>query len=887
MLRKIFGSKNDREIKRIRKIVEKVNALEEIYSSLSDDELRKKTLEFKEYLSKNEDYDNILVEAFAVVREAGKRVLNMRHYDVQLIGGVILHEGKIAEMKTGEGKTLVATTAVYLNALSGRGVHVITVNDYLAERDRNWMGRIYEFLGLTVGVILNGMENEERKAAYNCDITYGTNNEFGFDYLRDNMVISMDEKVQRELNYAIVDEVDSILIDEARTPLIISGPAEDTTKWYKIFSDIALSLQRCKYSEGIKDRKNNPLDMSKVKDYEVDEEGHSVTVTENGIKKVEQLLKIDNLYAPENVELTHYLTQALRAKELFNKDKEYVVIDEEVVIVDEFTGRLMKGRRYSDGLHQAIEAKEKLHVAGENQTLATITLQNYFRMYNKLAGMTGTAETEATEFMHIYKLPVRIIPTNRNIQRVDKPDLIYKTAKIKIDAIVKKIEELYKKGQPVLVGTASIGSSELLSEVLKSKQIKHNVLNAKYHEKEAEIVAQAGRYNAVTIATNMAGRGTDIILGGNPEFLTKLEVSEDDPNYESILKSYVKKCEDEKNKVLELGGLYIIGTERHESRRIDNQLRGRAGRQGDPGVSEFYLSLEDDLLRLFGTDRIKGMLERLGFDDSEPITHGLVTKSIEGAQRKVEGRNFSIRKQLLEYDDVMNKQRGIIYEQRNRVLEKDCLKEELMIMLKSVISKEVDNRVTTDDETGKWIVYDYIETIKELYNLELNEETLIKMDSIDEIKNHSFLLLSKLYDEREEEIGKEVLKRIEKYILLEIVDNRWKENLKTLDSLREGIHLRAYGQKDPVVEYKTLSVEIYVDMIETIKRESTSFLFKLQVKREGDVKLKERKEVPMFYNNVDEENTGKQKPMKNINKIGRNDPCNCGSGKKYKHCCGR
>lgn len=888
MLRKIFGSKNEREIKRIRKVVEKINLLEKEIEALSDEGLREKTKQFQERFKNGHNLDSMLVEAFAVVREAAKRVLGMRHYDVQMVGGIVLHEGKITEMKTGEGKTLVATTAVYLNAISGRGVHVVTVNDYLAERDRNWMGRVYEFLGLTVGVILNGMENEERKAAYNSDITYGTNNEFGFDYLRDNMVSSIEQKVQRELNYAIVDEVDSILIDEARTPLIISGPAEDTTKWYKIFSDVALSLQRCTYSESIKDKKKNPPDMELVKDYEVDEQGHSVTVTEKGIKKVEQLLKIDNLYSPENVELTHYLNQALKAKELFHKDKEYVIIDGEVVIVDEFTGRLMKGRRYSDGLHQAIEAKEKLDVAGENQTLASITLQNYFRMYNKLAGMTGTAETEAAEFMHIYKLPVRIIPTNKPIARKDKPDLIYKTAKIKIQSIVNKIEELYEKGQPVLVGTASIGSSELLSEVLKAKKIKHNVLNAKYHEKEAEIVAQAGRYKAVTIATNMAGRGTDIVLGGNPEFMAKQEVSEEDENYNEILAKYKKHCEEERQKVLEAGGLYIIGTERHESRRIDNQLRGRAGRQGDPGASEFYLSLEDDLLRLFGSDRIKGMLDKLGFEDDEPIAHGIVSKSIEGAQRKVEGRNFSIRKQLLEYDDVMNKQRGIIYEQRNRVLEKENLKEELMTMLKSVVQKEVEFKLIGEGISDKeWATRELTEKISELYNVELSEDEINKFNSKEDASIYIYNVLEKKYEAKEQEIGSGLMRRLEKHILLDIVDSRWRENLKTLDSLREGIHLRAYGQKDPVIEYKMLSAEIYANMIRTIKEESTSFLFKIQVKREEDVKIRKRMDSPMYYNNVEEDADGKRKPIKNSSKVGRNETCPCGSGKKYKYCCGR
>ncbi len=889
MLRKIFGTKNEREIKRIGKIVEKINSFEAEYEKMTDDELRNKTIEFKEKIKNGAEIDSIREEAFAVVREAAKRVLQMRHYDVQLVGGIVLHEGKITEMKTGEGKTLVATTAVYLNALTGRGVHVVTVNDYLAERDRNWMGRVYEFLGLKVGVILNGLENSERKKAYDADITYGTNNEFGFDYLRDNMVNSKEEKVQRELHYAIVDEVDSILIDEARTPLIISGAAEDTTKWYQIFSEVATQLVRCTYSEGIKDKKNTKLDMDKVKDYEVDEKGHNVTLTEKGIKKVESILKIDNLYAPENVELTHYLNQALRAKELFERDKDYVVVDDEVIIVDEFTGRLMNGRRYSDGLHQAIEAKERVKIAGENQTLASITLQNYFRMYDKLAGMTGTAETEAAEFMHIYKLPVVIIPTNKPIARMDKPDVIYKTFEAKTKAIIEQIEAIYERKQPVLVGTVSIGSSELLSKLLKAKKIPHNVLNAKYHEKEAEIVAQAGRYGAVTIATNMAGRGTDIMLGGNPEFLAKTEIDENDEKYEEILEKYKKQCQEEKNKVMEAGGLYILGTERHESRRIDNQLRGRSGRQGDPGASEFFLSLEDDLLRLFGSDRIKAMLDRLEFADDEPIISRMVAKNIEGAQRKVEGRNFSIRKQLLEYDNVMNTQRGIIYEQRNRVLEKENLKEEVFIMLKSVVSREADIKLVGGDSYAEreWDVNGFADRISELYEYGLNINDIERMDSVQTVKDYVYDLLVKKYEDREVEIGENALRQIEKYILLEIVDSRWRENLKTLDSLKEGIHLRAYGQKDPVIEYKMLSAEIYSSMIYTIKEETTSFLFKLQIKREEEIKTRRRTEIDMHYNHGEEETNEKRKPMKAKNKVGRNDPCPCGSGKKYKMCCGR
>ena len=657
LLKAIFGTKNDREVKRMRKTVAKINSLEPEYEKLSDEELRGKTEEFKKRLTNGETLDDILVEAFAVVREGSKRVLRMRHYDVQLIGGIVLHEGKITEMKTGEGKTLVATTAIYLNALTGKGVHVITVNDYLAQRDREQMGQLYSFLGLTSGVIINGLDNEERKKAYECDITYGTNSEFGFDYLRDNMVSRIEDKVQRKLNFCIVDEVDSILIDEARTPLIISGAAANTAKLYQTFFQVATMLERSRETEKITDikRKKEMNFPDEVwKDYEVDEKGKNVTLTEKGVKKVEKMLGLDNLYSPNNIELTHYLMQSLKAKELFVRDKDYLVRENEVIIIDEFTGRALEGRRYSDGLHQAIEAKEGVKIANENQTLASITLQNYFRMYEKLSGMTGTAETEAAEFMHIYGLEVVIIPTNKPVIRKDNGDIIYKTKEEKIDAIVDKIKELHDKGQPVLVGTITIQGSELLSGKLKEMNIPHNVLNAKFHAQEAEIVAQAGRYKAVTIATNMAGRGTDIMLGGNPDFMAKSEVPMTDEKYSEILEKYIAQCEKEKEKVKALGGLYILGTERHESRRIDNQLRGRSGRQGDPGESQFYLSLEDDLMKLFGSDRVKTVMEKLGIPKGEPIAHKMISKAIENAQKKVESRNFGIRKSLLEFDDVMN-----------------------------------------------------------------------------------------------------------------------------------------------------------------------------------------------------------------------------------------
>ena len=883
VMKKMIGTKNDREVKRITKIVGKVNSFESEMEKLSEEELKHKTVEFRERLANGETLDQLLPEAFAVVREASKRVLGLRHYDVQMIGGIVLHEGKIAEMRTGEGKTLVGTLAVYLNALTGNGVHVITVNDYLAKRDKEWMGKIYEYMGLTVGVILNGIDNEERQAAYNCDITYGTNNEFGFDYLRDNMTGRKENRVQRVLNYAIVDEVDSILVDEARTPLIISGPSEETTIWYGIFADVSIQLARSTYSEGIKDKKNTVMDESKILDYEVDEKANSVVVTEKGIKKVEKMLKIDNLYSPENVELTHYLNQALKAKELFKRDKDYIVKDGEVIIVDEHTGRLMQGRRYSEGLHQAIEAKENLEVAGENQTLATITLQNYFRMYKKLSGMTGTAETEASEFMHIYKLGIIVIPTNRPIQRKDIPDLVYKNKQAKVKAVLKRIEEVHAKGQPILVGTASIESSELLSEVLKSKKIPHNVLNAKQHEREAEIVSQAGRWNMVTIATNMAGRGTDIVLGGNPEFLAKLEVEETDERYKEIYAKYKAQCDEEKKRVLEAGGLFILGTERHESRRIDNQLRGRAGRQGDPGVSEFYLSLEDDLMRLFGSDRVARVMDRLGLEDDEAITHSMISRAIENAQKKVESRNFSIRKQLLEYDNVMNKQREVIYKQRNSVLEKDDVQDDVIDMLESTVKNEVFSRLNGDSH-DVWDVSGLKERMKELFDYEISEEELVKR-APEATVVYITEELRKVYYEKEATYGSEIMRHLEKYMLLEVVDSRWRENLKVLDGIKEGIHLRAYGQSDPVVEYKILSAKIYSDMIKTIKEEVISFMFKVKINT-PEIKERKRVETPVYYNNSSDEEV-KQQPIKHNHKVGRNDDCPCGSGRKYKVCCGR
>lgn len=882
LLKAIFGTKNEREIKRIQKTVAKINALSDEYSSLSDEELRKKTEIFKERLQKGETLDDILVEAFATVREASTRVLGLRHYDVQLIGGIVLHEGKITEMKTGEGKTLVATAPVYLNALSGRGVHVITVNDYLATRDREMMGRVYSFLGLTSGVIVNGMYGKDRRAAYQCDITYGTNSEFGFDYLRDNMVASVGEKVQRELNYCIVDEVDSILIDEARTPLIISGASSDTIKWYQVAYQVVSLLNRSYETEkikNIKEKKEMNIPDEKWGDYEVDEKAKNIVLTEKGVSKVEKLLKLDNLYSPENVEITHYINQALKAKELFKRDRDYLVRDSgEVVIIDEFTGRAMEGRRYSDGLHQAIEAKEDVRIAGENQTLATITLQNYFRMYQKLSGMTGTAETEATEFVHTYGLEVVVIPTNEPVIRKDHSDLVYKTKEEKLEAIIAKIEELYKKGQPVLVGTVSIQSSEELSDLIHKKGIPHNVLNAKYHAQEAEIVAQAGRKNSVTIATNMAGRGTDIMLGGNPEFLAIHELgSRETENYLEVFSKYVKQCEEERKEVLSLGGLYILGTERHESRRIDNQLRGRSGRQGDPGESQFFLSLEDDLMRLFGSDRVKAVMEKLGLPHGEPITHSMINKAIENAQTKIESRNFGIRKNLLEFDDVMNKQRTAIYASRNEALVKEDLKENILSMLHDVIYTKTFQFLQGEVKED-WDIQALAKYLAERFDYVIEDEKEYMAMNVEDYAALLYDRLASAYEEKENRIDSEVMRKIEKYILFEVVDARWREHLKALDGLREGIYLRAYGQKNPVTEYKLISSEIYEKMLETIQEEITSFLFKIVIKTEDSEKLEEispkKAEKIQFIPKHQKEMTPE-------------DKCSCGSGKKYKNCCGR
>ena len=889
LLEKVIGTKNERELKKLWPIVHKINELEPEVSSLSDEALAKKTEEFKKRLADGETLDDLLVESFAVVREVAKRTLGMRPFDVQLLGGIVLHQGKIAEMKTGEGKTLVATLPIYLNALTGRGVHLVTVNDYLARRDAMWMGPIYLFLGLTVGVIqhdasfLVEWEDREtfrtklvpctRREAYLADVTYGQNNEFGFDYLRDNMAWDIEDCVQRELYYAIVDEVDSILIDEARTPLIISGPAEESTELYYTANRVVQGLKKDVH-------------------YEIDEESKTVMLTEEGIAELERRLGIDNLYDPIHIDLLHKIEQALRAHVLFKRDVDYVVKDGEVIIVDEFTGRLMPGRRWSDGLHQAIEAKEGVKIKAENQTLATITFQNYFRMYEKLAGMTGTAETEAAEFMEIYGLDVVVIPTHKPMIRVDYPDVVFRTQKEKWEAVVKEIEELHKKGRPVLVGTTSIEASEKLSSMLKKRRIKHNVLNAKYHEKEAEIIAQAGRLGAVTIATNMAGRGTDIMLGGNPEYLAKEVLKKRHGTLEGVskeewereLEKARKITEEEKKKVIELGGLHIIGTERHESRRVDNQLRGRAGRQGDPGSSRFFLSLEDDLLRIFGGDKLKKIMDKLGMKEGEPIEHPWVSKAIENAQKKVEAHNFEIRKHLLEYDDVMNKQREVVYAQRRKILEGHDLREEIMGIVHELIDSIVERYAPEREVDTSGIVKEF----NRIFNCKISEDEIKGLEK-EEIKEKLKEIAEAIYKEKEELAGRENIARIERMIFLYTLDTLWKDHLLAMDHLRDVIGLRGYGQKDPLNEYKKESFELFADMIERLKRQVVETLYRIEVRVEGsevEEKVKKKRKSRYIEHRGDAESKV-ETVRRSGRKIGRNEPCPCGSGKKYKHCCGK
>ncbi len=835
-MKMVFGDPNKKELKVCQGYVDKINALEPEISGLSDARLRAKTDEFRLRLTKGETLDDLLPEAFAVVREAAKRVMGLRHFDVQLMGGCILHRGKIAEMRTGEGKTLVATLPAYLNALEGKGVHVVTVNDYLARRDSEDMGRVYRFLGLSVGLITHEMDYPARKAAYAADITYGTNNEFGFDYLRDNMVISLDQMVQRPLHYAIVDEVDSILIDEARTPLIISGPGAQSTSLYQVMADVAAKLK-----EG--------------EDYTVDEKQKTVAPTETGIAKTEKLLGVSNMYDGENgVDYSHQLMAALKAKALMHRDRDYVVKDGEVIIVDEFTGRLMFGRRYSEGLHQAIEAKEHVKVERESQTLATITFQNYFRMYDKLSGMTGTAKTEEQEFQKIYGLDVVVVPTNKPNIRIDYPDVIYKTRRAKYRAVANAIEELHKKGRPVLVGTTSIQQSEELSELLKKRGIEHNVLNAKFHEKEAEIVADAGQMGAVTIATNMAGRGTDIVLGDG---------------------------------VAELGGLHIIGTERHESRRIDNQLRGRCARQGDPGSTRFYLSLEDDLMRLFGSDNISGIMDKLGMEEDEPIEHKIVTRSIESAQKKVEARNFEIRKQVLEYDDVMNQQREVIYDQRRQILEKADLKETVLDMASHIVDRSMDMYAPKEAYSEDWDVKSLISYAEEFYAPAgfLKEEKLQEM-SRDELETFLHKVAVDYYNAREEKNTAPIMRELENLVMLKVVDSHWMEHLDAMDALREGIGLRAYGQRDPLVEYKFEAYEMFEAMKEAIVDDVVRYMYRVNVVTQPVVE-DHLSEASTNNPNVDGSTETPKEPVRNDSTVGRNDPCPCGSGKKYKNCCGK
>ena len=821
----------------MRGIVDVINGREKALESLSDDALAGHTGKFKERLANGESLDELLPEAFAVVREASRRVLGMRHFDVQMIGGICLHEGKIAEMRTGEGKTLVATLPVYLNALEGKGVHMVTVNDYLARRDSEWMGRVYRFLGLSVGLIAHDMDFPERKLAYASDVTFGTNNEFGFDYLRDNMVIHPQQMVQRDLHYAIVDEVDSILVDEARTPLIISGPGQKSTDMYAVMARAVAQLK-----EG--------------EDYKVDEKQKTVAPADEAVLKVERIVGIKNLYAPENLELSHCFTAALRAKALMKRDRDYVVRDDEIIIVDEFTGRLMVGRRYSDGLHQAIEAKEGVKIQRESQTLASITFQNYFRMYGKLGGMTGTAKTEEDEFLKIYKLPVVVVPTNRPVQRIDEPDAIYKTKRAKYRAVGQAVEEIHKKGQPILIGTTSITQSEELSAILKKHGVPHNVLNAKYHEKEAEIIKDAGQKGAVTIATNMAGRGTDIQLGEG---------------------------------VQELGGLYILGTERHESRRIDNQLRGRAGRQGDRGQSKFYLSLEDDLLRLFAADNIASIMDRLGMDENDPIEHKLITRSIERAQKKVEARNFDIRKHVLEYDDVMNQQREVIYTERRKILRGEDLKENIFFMLDKIIESEMDQYANAKLYPEEWTLDGLIEDAEKIYAPEgkLKKEELEAM-SRDELEETLRKTAHDAYAAREQLFGEENMRELEKVVMLRVVDNHWMEHLDRMDMLREGINLRAYGQRNPLVEYKIEALDMFEAMEAAIQTDIAKLMYRVSIVTQEQQQLQDRLQTARASHG--EESSAaetKKKPQRNKSDIGRNDPCPCGSGKKYKNCCGR
>ena len=905
-LKKLFGDYSTKEIKRVQPLVKKVLSYDEEYAKLSDSELRAKTDEFKKRIADGETLDDILPEAFAVCREASWRVLNMKHFPVQIEGGIILHQGRIAEMKTGEGKTLVATLPAYLNALSGKGVHIVTVNDYLARRDSEWMGKVYRFLGLTVGLVVNGLETAERRAAYAADITYGTNNEMGFDYLRDNMVLYIEDKVQRGHNFAIVDEVDSILIDEARTPLIISGMGEQSSQLYSLANDFVKRLKCLRIAET--DPKMNLEDIAEENgaDYIVDEKAKTATLTKSGIAKAEKAFGVENLSDPENLTLSHHINIAIRVHGVMKRDTDYVVKDGQVLIVDEFTGRIMLGRRYNDGLHQAIEAKEGVKIAKENKTLATITLQNYFRLYAKLSGMTGTAMTESQEFQEIYSLDVVEIPTNKPVQRVDHQDSIYINTQYKIGAIIKQIIECHEKGQPVLVGTVSIEKSEIVSAALKKHGIKHNVLNAKFHEKEAEIIAQAGKFGAVTIATNMAGRGTDIMLGGNAEYLAKSEMrrqeysdeliaeatgfSETDneeilearEKFRTLEKKYKEEIADEAEKVRQAGGLFIIGTERHESRRIDNQLRGRSGRQGDPGESRFFLSLEDDLLRLFGGDRMLNMVKNLPMDDT-PIEVGIVTKAVENAQHKVEGNNFAARRHLLSYDDVINRQREVIYNQRDRVLNGEDMKKTIKKMVEESLTDAVAFYCPAGTPSNEW----HLASLREKYLGWLTNEEDFKDDtqSSEEILEMLLDRADALYEEREQAFGEETMREIERSMLLRCVDLKWMDHIDAIDELKRGIGLVAYGQKDPIVAFREESADMFDAMIDAIREDTVRIVLSAKFRTDEEVKREQVSKVTATSGGGD--GTEEKRPVRKSGKIGVNDPCPCGSGKKYKKCCGR
>jgi len=892
ILTKIVGSHNERELKRIQPLVTRINELETGISQLSDADLKSKTPEFKARLEKGESLDDVLPETFAAVRETARRTLNMRHFDVQLIGGEVLHRGKIAEMKTGEGKTLVATLAVYLNALSGKGVHVVTVNDYLARRDAEWMGPIYQFLGLSVGVIGHDMPEPERRAAYQSDVTYGTNNEFGFDYLRDNMKYSLQDCVQRSHDFAIVDEVDSILVDEARTPLIISGPSEESTdKYYKIDKLIPRLVRE--------------------QDYKIDEKARTVVLQESGVEKGEKFLGIENLYDPNHMELVHHIQQALKAHTLFKRDADYMIKDGQVIIVDEFTGRLMPGRRYSDGLHQALEAKEGVRIERENQTLATITFQNYFRMYDKLAGMTGTAETEATEFEKIYKLEVVAIPTNQPLIRREYPDLVYRSEREKFNAVADEAKELNELGRPMLIGTTSIEKSERLSTLLKRRGIKHVVLNAKYHEREAEIVSQAGKIGAVTIATNMAGRGTDIVLGGtSPESQAKinlqarnLDPKENQEEYQKEVEKLSPVWQEEHDKVLELGGVHIIGTERHEARRIDNQLRGRSGRQGDPGSSRFYLSLEDDLMRIFGSENISGLMHKLGMEEGVPIESRLITRQIERAQKQVEGRNFEVRKHLLEYDDVMNKQRVEIYRFRREMLEGEDQKEYILGLADDIVIEFLDSYAHLETDPEEWDLENLKINLRRVYGIDIPQD--VDQLSRPQLEEELLNRIKTKYQEKESQVGTEMMRWYESMVMLQIMDQQWKDHLLALDHLKEGIGLRGYGQRDPLVEYKKESFSMFEELWNRATEEMVRMLFLLRPiteEDERDLLRTRRQQQPLSYSQPEDnpepvwqpsQPQGQQSAaavqtvVRNTRKVGRNEPCPCGSGKKYKKCCGR